>query len=88
LLFVAGNVGRNHFLKNKYNVYMEFDYPVQNPSIYMAREIMEVILDLFDKEVFDELYIIYTICFQYKDGTVDYQAASFGIGYFEGEASN
>jgi len=63
LLFVAGNVGRNHFLKNKYNVYMEFDYPVQNPSIYMAREIMEVILDLFDKEVFDELYIIYTHMF-------------------------
>ncbi|WP_265445322.1 ATP synthase F1 subunit gamma [Acetivibrio straminisolvens] len=63
LLFVAGNVGRSHFVKNKYNVYMEFDYPVQNPSIYMAREITEIILNLFDKEVFDELYIIYTHMF-------------------------
>ncbi|GAE87275.1 ATP synthase gamma chain [Acetivibrio straminisolvens JCM 21531] len=63
MLFVAGNVGRSHFVKNKYNVYMEFDYPVQNPSIYMAREITEIILNLFDKEVFDELYIIYTHMF-------------------------
>lgn len=60
LLFVVGNVGRYHFTKNKYNVYMEFDYPVQNPSIYRAWEITDIILKLFSKGLYDEVYIIYT----------------------------
>ncbi|RXE59371.1 ATP synthase F1 subunit gamma [Acetivibrio mesophilus] len=63
LLFIAGNVGRDYFAKNKYNVNMEFDYPVQNPSIYMAREITDIILGLFGDGVFDEIYIIYTHMF-------------------------
>ncbi len=60
LLFVAGNVGKNYFLKNNYNVYMEFEYPVQNPTIYRARDISELILDLFIQGVFDEMYLAFT----------------------------
>ncbi|MFZ5986116.1 MAG: ATP synthase F1 subunit gamma [Bacillota bacterium] len=60
LLFIAGNVGKYHFLKNKHNVYMEFDYPVQNPTVYRARDIADQILELFSKGVFDEMYIAYT----------------------------
>ncbi len=60
LLFVAGNVGKYHFSKNKYNVYMEFDYPVQNPTVYRAREIAELILKLFTEGVFDEMYLAFT----------------------------
>jgi F-type H+-transporting ATPase subunit gamma len=60
LLFVAGNVGKYYFTKNKYNVYMEFDYPVQNPTIYRAREISELILQLFADGVFDEMYLAFT----------------------------
>lgn len=60
LLFVAGNVGKYYFTKNKYNVYMEFDYPVQNPTIYRARDISELILKLFADGVFDEMYLAFT----------------------------
>lgn len=60
LLFVAGNVGKYYFMKNKYNVYMEFDYPVQNPTVYRAREIADLVLELFSKGVYDEMYIAYT----------------------------
>ena len=60
LLFVAGNVGKYHFSKNKYNVYMEFDYPVQNPTVYRARDISELVLKLFAEGVFDEMYLAFT----------------------------
>jgi len=60
LLFVAGNVGKSYFAKNKYNVYMEFEYPVQNPTIYRARDISELILKLFAEGVFDEMYLAFT----------------------------
>lgn len=59
-LFIAGSVGKYHFSKNKYNVYMECDYPVQNPTVYRARDITDMVLELFDKELFDEMYIAYT----------------------------
>ena len=60
LLFVAGNVGKYHFCKDNCNVYMEFEYPVQNPTVYRAREISELILELFAEGVFDEMYLAYT----------------------------
>lgn len=60
LLFVAGNVGKNYFIKNNYNVCMEFDYPVQNPTIYRAREIAELVMKLFTEGLFDEMYLAFT----------------------------
>ncbi|NLD46158.1 MAG: F0F1 ATP synthase subunit gamma [Clostridiaceae bacterium] len=60
LLLVAGSVGKNHFLKTKYNVSLEFDYPVQNPTIYRSREITDIILDMFSAGIFDEMYIVFT----------------------------
>lgn len=60
LLLVAGQIGRSHFIKKKYNVDSEFDHPVQNPTTYRAREIAERILELFKKGEIDEVYIIYT----------------------------
>lgn len=59
-LFVAGSVGKYHFIKNRYNVNMEFDYPVQNPTVYRARDISEYLLELFAEGVFDELYLAFT----------------------------
>ncbi|MCX7748866.1 MAG: ATP synthase F1 subunit gamma [Clostridia bacterium] len=59
-LFVAGHMGRNYFIRKKYNVYQEFDYAVQNPTIYRAREMAEIVLDLFSKGELDEVYLIYT----------------------------
>lgn len=60
LLLVAGHMGRGHFVRKKYNVDMEFDYPVQNPTIYRARDVAEKILELFKSGEVDEVFLIYT----------------------------
>lgn len=60
LLFVAGHMGRNYFVRKKYNVYTDFEYPVQNPTVYRSREIAELVLDLFEKGELDEVYVVYT----------------------------
>jgi F-type H+-transporting ATPase subunit gamma len=60
ILFVAGHIGRNYFLRKKLNVYENFDYPVQNPTVYRAREIAELVLEMFKKGEIDEVYLIYT----------------------------
>lgn len=60
LLLVAGNTGRSYFTRKKYNVYTEFDYAVQDPTVFRAREIADIILDLYNKQVVDEVSIIFT----------------------------
>ena len=61
LLFVAGHVGRGYFSRSNYNMFEEFDYPVQNPTVYRAREIAETVLDLYKDGDLDEVYIVYTM---------------------------
>lgn len=60
LLFVAGHMGNNYFSRKNCHMFEDFDYPVQNPTVYRAREIAEIVLDLFGKGELDEVYIIYT----------------------------
>ncbi len=60
LLLVAGNSGRSYFVRKNYNVHTEFDYAVQNPTVFRAREIADIILDLYNKQEVDEVYIIFT----------------------------
>ncbi len=64
-LFVMGHVGRMYFqnrMKNKKLAYVdgEFLYTTQNPTLYRAREIAEMILEKFEKKELDEVYLIYT----------------------------
>jgi F-type H+-transporting ATPase subunit gamma len=60
VLFIAGQIGRNYFIRDKYNVCKDFLYPVQNVTIYRAREIQKVLFDIFRSGEIDELYLIYT----------------------------
>ena len=60
VLFVAGNSGRSYFIRKQYNVHTEFDYAVQNPTVFRAREIADIILDLYNKQEVDEVYIVFT----------------------------
>ena len=60
LLFVAGRMGQSYYLRKKYNINKDFDYPVQNPTVYRAREISEIILEKFKKGEVDEVYMAYT----------------------------
>lgn len=59
-LFVVGVVGRNYFIKKHYNVDKDFDYPVQNPTVYRARDISEILLEKYVYHELDEVYIVYT----------------------------
>jgi len=60
LLLVAGNSGRSYFIRKNFNVYTEFDYAVQNPTVYRAREIADIILDLYNKQEVNEVHIVFT----------------------------
>jgi F-type H+-transporting ATPase subunit gamma len=59
-LLVAGLIGRNYFSRKSCKMDQDFYYPVQNPTVYRAREIAERVLELFKSGEIDELYVIYT----------------------------
>ena len=61
VLFIAGHVGKNYFIRKGCRVDPDFDYPVQGPTVYRAREIAEIILESFKKGNVDEVYMIYTL---------------------------
>jgi F-type H+-transporting ATPase subunit gamma len=60
LLFVAGQIGRGNFIREKYNVCRDFLFPVQNVTVYRAREIQDIILERFRNGEIDEVDLIYT----------------------------
>lgn len=60
VLFVAGNVGRSYFENKGISYDAEFKYTVQNPTIHRARVISGRIVQMFNEQKLDEVYIIYT----------------------------
>ncbi|HBB19960.1 MAG TPA: ATP synthase F1 subunit gamma [Ruminococcus sp.] len=64
-LFIMGQVGRMHFQNRKREakkayVDSEFLYTTQNPTLYRAREIAELVLEKFENHELDEVHLIYT----------------------------
>lgn len=59
-LFVLGELGRHYFEHRGIAIQKQFHYTVQNPTLNRARNIAEEILELYNKEELDEVYIIYT----------------------------
>ncbi len=64
-LFVMGQVGRMHFQNsirkgNAAALDAEFLYTTQNPTLYRAMEIAELVLKKFSEHKLDEVYLIYT----------------------------
>ncbi len=64
-LFVMGQVGRMYFQNRmrsgkKAYVDSEFLYTTQNPTLYRAMEIAQLVLDKFESGELDEVYLIYT----------------------------
>lgn len=64
-LFVMGQVGRMYFtsrLKNSSKPFVdgEFLYTTQNPTLYRAMEIAQLVLEKFSRRELDEVYVIYT----------------------------
>jgi len=64
-LFIMGQVGRMYFQKRKRDekkasVDGEFLYTTQNPTLYRAMEVAELILEKFENHELDEVHVIYT----------------------------
>ena len=59
-LFVVGQVGVHYFQKKGMHVDTHFHYTAQNPTMNRARIISEKLLELYDCQELDEIYVIYT----------------------------
>ncbi len=59
-LFVVGEIGRQFFYSQHENVMRDFVFSTNNPSIHRARVMTEIIMDLYNREELDEVYVIYT----------------------------
>ncbi|MGI6169332.1 MAG: ATP synthase F1 subunit gamma [Christensenellales bacterium] len=59
-LFVVGEYGRRFFSMQKIPIVKSFLYTAQNPTMDRAREISDILLDLFDKGELDKIFIIYS----------------------------
>lgn len=60
VLFVLGEIGRHYFERRNVPIEEQFHYTIQNPTLSRARSIAEIVLEKYEKEELDELYIIYT----------------------------
>ena len=58
--FVVGEYGRRYFARHKIPVERSFLYTAQNPTMQRAREISEILLELFDKGTVQKIFVIYT----------------------------
>lgn len=59
-LFVVGELGRQYFASKGIQVDTQFRYTVQNPTMHRARMISGRVLDLYDEQKLDEIYVIFT----------------------------
>ena len=59
-LFVVGQVGRSYFTEHGIPIDVEFLYTAQNPTMARARDMSELMLDLFTKGQLDEVYVLFT----------------------------
>ena len=59
-LFVVGQVGRTYFQERGIPIDVEFLYTAQDPTMARARDIAELMLDLYSAGQLDEVYVIFT----------------------------
>ena len=71
-LFVVGEFGRHYFMSHNIPIEQSFLYTAQNPTIRRAREISDILLDLFDRQKLSKIYVIYTD----MQGVINSQACS------------
>ncbi|MBQ6637742.1 MAG: ATP synthase F1 subunit gamma [Lachnospiraceae bacterium] len=60
LLFVVGECGRHYFTTHHIPIEQSFRYTAQNPTLYRAREITNVLLDKYDSGEITKIYVIFT----------------------------
>ena len=59
-LFVVGEYGRQYFQRHQVPIERSFLYTAQNPTVARARDISELIMDLYLNRQLDEVYVLFT----------------------------
>ena len=59
-LFLIGQMGRHYFEKKNIPIDGEFMYTAQDPTMERAREITDTLIDLYERGVLDEIYLVFT----------------------------
>ena len=59
-LYVAGSIGKERLIREGFDVVEDFQYPINEPTYYRARDISDFIHDLYETETLDLVYFIYT----------------------------
>ena len=60
MLFIVGQAGRHYFEKKNIPIDINFNYTAQNPSMNRARHIAKILVELFEEQKLDEIYVVYT----------------------------
>ena len=60
VLMVMGQIGRHYFEKHGWHIQEDFQYTVQDPHLGRARVISRKIMEMYDAEELDEVYLIFT----------------------------
>ncbi len=59
-LFVVGEYGRQYFSSHHIPIEKSFLHTAQNPTLRRAREISATLLELFERDEVDKIFIVYT----------------------------
>ena len=59
-LYVAGSIGKDRLIRDGFDVDEDFEYPISEPTYYLARVISDYIFDLYVTHELDLIYFIYT----------------------------
>lgn len=59
-IFVVGELGRHYFMRQHIPIEMNFQYTVQKPSLHRARCITGTLMEMFEAQQLDEVYVVYT----------------------------
>lgn len=59
-LFVVGEYGRQYFAHHDIPVERSFLYTAQNPTMHRAREITDILLDMFERDEVCKIFVVYT----------------------------
>lgn len=59
-LFVIGEYGRRYFARRNIPIEHSFRYTAQRPTMHSAREIASIMLDFFDRDEIDKIFVVYT----------------------------
>ena len=59
-LFLIGQMGRHYFEKKNIPIDAEFMYTAQDPTLERAQEIVNTMMDLYERGALDEVYLVFT----------------------------